>query len=79
MEGVADRIRCPMAIVEAESDLFMTGQPEILYEALIGPKELMRFTAADAAETHCQAGAVAIATQRASSIGWTGWCSPTAV
>jgi len=64
MEGVADRIRCPMAIVEAESDLFMTGQPEILYEALTCPKLLMRFTAADAAETHCQAGAIAIATQR---------------
>jgi hypothetical protein len=40
------------------------GQPEILYEALTCPKVLMRFTAADAAETHCQAGAVAGGTQR---------------
>ena len=32
------------------------------------PKLLMRFTAAAAAETHCQAGAVAIATQR--SFDW---------
>lgn len=64
MAGIADRIRCPMAIVDAEADLFMTKQPQMVYEALTCEKVLLRFTADDAAETHCQAGAIALCAQR---------------
>ncbi len=64
MDGIVDRIRCPMAVVEAEADLFMAGQPQMVYDALTCEKVLIRFTADDAAETHCQCGAAAICMQR---------------
>ena len=64
LEDVAGQIRCHMAVVDAESDLFLVGQPKILYEALNCPKVFMKFTADEAAETHCQAGAVARGAQR---------------
>jgi hypothetical protein len=35
------------------------GQPQQIYEALQVPKRLVRFTAEDVAETHCQSGALA--------------------
>lgn len=64
LDGIADRIQCPMAVIDAEADLFMAGQPELVYNALTCEKVLIRFTADDAAETHCQCGAMAICTQR---------------
>ena len=64
LEGVADKIVCHMAIVKAKGDIFTIDQPGILYEHLKCPKTLIEFTADDAAETHCQAGAVAVMAQK---------------
>jgi alpha-beta hydrolase superfamily lysophospholipase len=56
--GVANKITCPTLVCEAEGDHFFAGQPRMLYEALSCPKTLLRFTAEDGAEEHCQVGAL---------------------
>jgi alpha-beta hydrolase superfamily lysophospholipase len=58
LEGVANKIACPTLVCEAEGDHFFAGQPKRLYEALTCPKTLLRFTAEDGAEEHCQVGAL---------------------
>jgi pimeloyl-ACP methyl ester carboxylesterase len=59
MEGVAEQIRCPCLVLEAEGDMFFVNQPKKLYDALQAPKTLFRFTSEDGAENHCQSGALA--------------------
>jgi len=59
MDGIAGQIRCPCLVLEADGDMFFRGQPQKLYDALQVPKQLIRFTAADGAENHCQSGALA--------------------
>jgi pimeloyl-ACP methyl ester carboxylesterase len=59
--GVAERIRCPTLVCEAEEDLFFAGQPQQLFEHLTCEKTLMRFTHADYAGAHCHAGAQRLA------------------
>jgi alpha-beta hydrolase superfamily lysophospholipase len=49
----AGRIRCPTLVTAAEDDPVAAGA-QTLYDALECPKELMRFTAADGAGTHCE-------------------------
>jgi dienelactone hydrolase len=58
VKEVAGQIECPSLVLEAESDLFFTGQPQKLYDALTAPKEMFKFTAEDGAENHCQSGAL---------------------
>jgi pimeloyl-ACP methyl ester carboxylesterase len=58
LEAVANRITCPTLVCEAAGDHFFTGQPMMLYEALTCAKTLLRFTAEDGAEEHCQFGAL---------------------
>ncbi|XOK62030.1 alpha/beta hydrolase family protein [Paenibacillus elgii] len=64
LEGVADKIKCPMLVCEAEADHFFAGQPMKLYEALTCPKTFMLFTAEDGGEEHCQFGALLLFNQR---------------
>ena len=59
MDGVAGQIQCPCLVLEADGDMFFRGQPRQIYDALQVPKEIVRFTAADGAENHCQSGALA--------------------
>lgn len=61
-QGVAERITCRTLVMDAEADPFSQGKR--LYEALRCPKDYLLFTAQDAAETHCQTGALAVGTQR---------------
>jgi dienelactone hydrolase len=58
MEGITHQIQCPCLVMEAESDMFFRGQPQQIYDALQAPKTLVRFTAEDGAENHCQSGAL---------------------
>ena len=58
LEGVAHKITCPTLVCEAEKDHFFAGQPTKLYEALTCPKTLLRLTAEEGAEEHCQVGAL---------------------
>jgi alpha-beta hydrolase superfamily lysophospholipase len=64
LEGVASKITCPTLVCEAEGDQFFAGQPQMLYDALTCPKTLMRFTAEDGAEEHCQYGALLLFNHR---------------
>jgi dienelactone hydrolase len=64
LEGVAHMISCPTLVCEAERDHFFAGQPKMLYEALTCPKTLLRFTAGEGAEEHCQYGALLLFNHR---------------
>ncbi|CDX19754.1 conserved hypothetical protein [Mesorhizobium sp. SOD10] len=55
--GIAERIRCPTLVCDAEGDLFFKGQPEQLYQHLTCDKMLMSFSIHDGAGAHCEAGA----------------------
>jgi dipeptidyl aminopeptidase/acylaminoacyl peptidase len=64
MKGVAEKITCPMLIIDSEGDKDMPGQAPKLYEALKSPKDFMLFTRQEGAEEHCQMGAILISNAR---------------
>lgn len=53
-----------MAITDPEQEQFWPGQSRELYEALEGPRELIRFSAAEGAESHCEPKATGLRAQR---------------
>jgi hypothetical protein len=60
-DGIAEQIKCPTLVCEAEKDLFFQGQAQQLIDHLTCPKTLMRFTDAEGAGAHCEAGASRLA------------------
>jgi pimeloyl-ACP methyl ester carboxylesterase len=62
--GVAEAISCPTLVCDAEDDLFMKGQPQVLYDHLTCRKSMVRFTIAEGAGEHCQVGASRLALAR---------------
>jgi dienelactone hydrolase len=56
-DGVAEMIRCPTLVCDAQDDLFFKGQPQQLYDHLTCKKSMIRFTTAEGAGSHCQVGA----------------------
>jgi hypothetical protein len=64
LEGVAEKIRCPMLVTDPENEQFWPGQPHRVYEALTCPKELVSFTAAEGADSHCEPKAHGLREQR---------------
>jgi hypothetical protein len=64
LEGVADKIRCPMLVTDPENEQFWPGQSRQLYDALTCPKELVSFTAAEGADSHCEPKALGLRNQR---------------
>jgi dienelactone hydrolase len=62
--GVAEAIKCPTLICDAEGDLFFKGQPQELYDHLTCRKTIVRFTTAEGAGAHCQVGASRLAFAR---------------
>lgn len=64
LEGVAEKIKCPMLVCEAEADHFFAGQPKRLYDALTCEKTFMLFTEEDCGEEHCHFGALLLFNQR---------------
>jgi dienelactone hydrolase len=64
LDGVVQRIRCPMLITDPEGESFWPGQSQKLYDALPGPKVLVRFTEAEGADLHCEPKAPALRAQR---------------
>jgi hypothetical protein len=62
---VVDRITTPMLITDPEDEQFWPGQSRGLYDALPGPdKEIVRFTAAEGANFHCEPTGRALLDQR---------------
>ena len=64
MKDVAVKISCPILIVDSEEDKYMPGQAKKLFEALEPPKDFLLFTKEEAAEEHCQMGAMLISNAR---------------
>jgi hypothetical protein len=62
--GVAQRIRCPMLITDPDDETFWPGQSQQLYDALTGPKTLVRFTVAEGGDLHCEPKTPALRAQR---------------
>jgi dienelactone hydrolase len=64
LDGVAEKIRCPMLVTDPENEQFWPGQSKRLYEALTCPKDLVPFTAAEGADSHCEPKALGLRDQR---------------
>jgi len=64
MKDVAEKITCPMLIVDSEEDKDMRGQATKLYDALKSQKHFIMFTKEEGAEEHCQMGALRISSAR---------------
>jgi hypothetical protein len=47
-------IACPVLVTDPEGEQFWPGQSQQLYDMLPGAKEIVRFTAAEGADLHCQ-------------------------
>jgi hypothetical protein len=60
LQGVADKIRCPLLITDPEGEQFWPGQSQALYDLLPGPKTLIPFTAAEGADLHCEPKALGL-------------------
>ena len=60
-DGVAEQIKCPTLICDAEKDLYFQGQAQELFDHLTCPKTFMMFTDAEGAGAHCEAGASRLA------------------
>lgn len=63
-DGIAEQIRCPTLVCEAEKDLFFQWQAQQLFDHLTCPKTLIRFTDAEGAGAHCEMGASRLAYAR---------------
>ncbi len=64
MKGRADLISCPTLITQAENDTLSAGAGAF-YDALSCPKTLMRFTAAEGGDGHCEMGNRSLLNRRA--------------
>lgn len=63
IDGLADRIICPVLVCSGENDV-RGGAGQALFDAVTTPKRYLRFTNADGAGEHCEAGAAALFGQR---------------
>lgn len=64
LDGLADRIRAPLLITDPEGEQFWPGQSARLHVALPGSSRLVRFTAAEGADRHCEPMARSLVEQR---------------
>lgn len=60
LKDVIDKIKCPMLVIDSESDKVFQGQPKKVYDLLQSPKTFLLFTREEGADAHCQMGAIAI-------------------
>jgi hypothetical protein len=54
LDGLIDRITTPMLITDPDDEAFWPGQSRELHNALPGEKEIVRFTAEQGANHHCE-------------------------
>jgi hypothetical protein len=67
LDGVADRIKCPILITDPDNEFFWPGQSKKLYEAVSTPedrKSLVAFTVAEGADSHCEPRALGLRDER---------------
>jgi hypothetical protein len=63
-EETAKRIRCPLLITDPENEQFWPGQSRRLAQMVDGPTALLRFTAEEGADGHCEPKTPALRAQR---------------
>ena len=61
---VIQQIQCPLFIADPEDEQFWPGQSQEVYDALVCPKTIVRFTAEEGANWHCEPKARALYDQR---------------
>ena len=61
---VIGQIKCPMFIADPEDEQFWPGQSQEVYDALTCPGTIVRFTAAEGANWHCEPKARGLYDQR---------------
>lgn len=54
LRDVVDRIECPVLITDPDDEQFWPGQSRELHDALSAPATLVRFTAEEGANWHCE-------------------------
>ncbi|PYH97073.1 alpha/beta-hydrolase [Aspergillus ellipticus CBS 707.79] len=64
MEGLEDRVRCPVFVGKAADEHFFQGQPELVDRKLGGRGTLVTFTAEEGAGQHCHLEALPLMNQR---------------
>lgn len=50
---VVGRIKAPTLVLDYDDEQFYPGQPRRMYDALTGPKDYLKLTAAEGAQLHC--------------------------
>jgi pimeloyl-ACP methyl ester carboxylesterase len=63
-DGIAEQIKCPTLVCDAEKDLFFKGQAQQLFDHLTCAKAFLKFTDAEGAGAHCEVGASRLAFAR---------------
>jgi hypothetical protein len=64
LSGVAGQIRCPTLVTESEGELLWRDQSKQLYDALMCPKALIKFHAAEGADLSSEPKAPGLRSQR---------------
>jgi hypothetical protein len=64
LAGVVNQIRCPILITDPEGEQFWPGQSQKMYDAISGPKTLMKFTLAEGGDLQCEPKIAGLRTQR---------------
>lgn len=64
VRDVITHIQCPMFIADPDDEQFWPGQSKEVYEALVCPKTIVRFTAEEGANWHCEPKARGLYDQR---------------
>ncbi len=64
LEGIAEKITCPVLVIDSEGDLWYPGQARQLFDALTCDKTFQLFTAEEGAGDHCQVGSPMLSAQR---------------
>ena len=68
LDGYAQMIRCPTLVTHAEGDDIGASAPQLFDALTVADKTLIRFTAAEGADDHCETGARTLFDTRA--FGW---------
>jgi len=64
LRDVVTQIECPVFIADPDDEQFWPGQPREVYDALVCPRTIVRFTADEGSNWHCEPKARSLYDQR---------------
>ena len=79
LDGVAEKIECPILITDPEHEQFWPGDAQKLFEAVSTPadkKRLVHFSEAEGADSHCEPRALGLRDQRVFAEAVEQLCGP---